>query len=77
MRITSLRATRVRVPRRARFLPRTAKGETAVNDYVILEVRCDGDGDELVGIGEVTCAPRWNGEDPAGTVHLVGEVLDE
>jgi muconate cycloisomerase len=76
VRIASLRATRVGVPRLARFLPRTAKGETAVNDYVILEVRCDGDGD-VVGIGEVTCAPRWNGEDPAGTVHLIGDVLDE
>jgi L-alanine-DL-glutamate epimerase-like enolase superfamily enzyme len=60
----------------ARFLPRTAKGETAVNDYVILQLDCDG-GDDVVGVGEVTCAPRWNGEDPAGTVHLVRDVLDE
>jgi L-alanine-DL-glutamate epimerase-like enolase superfamily enzyme len=75
MRITALRATRVRVPRLARFLPRTAKGETAVNDYVILQLECSGDAD-VVGIGEVTCAPRWNGEEAAGTVHLVRAVLD-
>lgn len=73
MRIAAFRATRVRVPRLARFLPRTAKGETAVNDYVIVELDCG----DVVGVGEVTCSPRWNGEDPAGTVHLVRDVLDE
>jgi muconate cycloisomerase len=83
VRIAALRATRVRVPRVARFLPRTAKGETAVNDYVIVELACrtgraggDRSGDEVVGVGEVTCSPRWNGEDPAGTAHLVDDVLD-
>jgi muconate cycloisomerase len=88
MRIVALQATRVRVPRLARFLPRTAKGEAAVNDYVVLELRCSGRpglgaaggsdrGGVVVGVGEVTCAPRWNGEDPVGTVHLVRDVLDE
>ena len=72
--IEALVATPVRVPRLGRFLPRTAKGETAVNDYVILEVRCAG---AVVGVGEVTCSPRWNGEEPAGTVHLLHDVLDE
>lgn len=74
MKIEGLTATPVAVPRLPRFLPRTAKGETLVNTYVIIEVALDTG---VIGVGEVTCSPRWNGEEAAGSAHLVRGVLDE
>ena len=73
VKIRETRATPVRVRRSPRFLPKTAHGEFAASDYVILEVETD---DGLTGIGEVTCSPRWNGEEAAGTVTLVRDLLD-
>ena len=73
MKIRETRATPVRVRRSPRFLPKTAHGEVAASDYVILEVETD---DGLTGFGEVTCSPRWNGEEAAGTVMLVRDSLD-
>jgi L-alanine-DL-glutamate epimerase-like enolase superfamily enzyme len=68
MKIQQVRATPVRVPRTPRFLPKTAHGEVTASEYVVLEMET---GDGLVGLGEVTCAPRWNGEEAAGTTALV------
>jgi muconate cycloisomerase len=47
------------------------------SEYVVLEVET---ADGLTGLGEVTCSPRWNGEEAAGTTALVqqrvGPALD-
>ncbi|MDW3214460.1 MAG: enolase C-terminal domain-like protein [Ilumatobacteraceae bacterium] len=66
--VTDLRATAVSVPRRAELLPKTAHGEVATSEYVIVEVFTDAG---LVGLGEVTCAPGWNGEEHSGSVRLL------
>jgi muconate cycloisomerase len=73
MKITQVRAVPVRVPRMSRFLPRTAHGEVAASEYVVLEISSD---EGAVGLGEVTCSPRWNGEESAGTTALVRDRLD-
>jgi L-alanine-DL-glutamate epimerase-like enolase superfamily enzyme len=74
MKICDVRATPVRVRRRTRFLPRTAHGEVAASEYVIIELLTD---DDHVGLGEVTCSPRWNGEEaPGSTALLRGAVRD-
>jgi L-alanine-DL-glutamate epimerase-like enolase superfamily enzyme len=72
VKIHELRAVPVRVPRTARFLPKTAHGEVATSEYVVLEIE---DHDGAVGVGEVTCSPRWNGEEAAGTIALARGVL--
>ena len=73
MKIRQVRATPVRVRRSPRFLPKTAHGEVTASEYVILEVETD---EGLTGVGEVTCSPRWSGEEAAGTVALVRDHLD-
>jgi muconate cycloisomerase len=74
MKICEVRATPVRVHRLTRFLPRTAHGEVPASDYVVIELQAD---DDLVGLGEVTCSPRWNGEEaPGSTALLRGAVRD-
>jgi len=73
VKIREVRATPVRVRRSPRFLPKTAHGEVTASEYVVLEVETD---DGLTGLGEVTCSPRWSGEEAVGTVALVGHELD-
>lgn len=68
MKITGIDATAVSVPRRREFLPKTAHGEVATSEYVIVQMLTD---EGLVGLGEVTCAPGWNGEEYAGSVSLL------
>jgi muconate cycloisomerase len=68
MKIREFRAVPVRVPRTARFLPRTAHGEVTASEYVVLEIE---DQEGMIGLGEVTCSPRWNGEEADGTTALI------
>ena len=68
MRITGITATPVEVPRQARFLPKTAHGSVRASRYVVLEIEC---GPGRVGLGEITCDPRWNGEEALETSRLL------
>lgn len=70
--IVALRAIPVRVGRLAEFRPRTAKGGPDHSEYAVLEVETAGG---AVGVGEVTAAPAWNGEDAVGSVDLLVRVL--
>ncbi len=70
MRIAAIRVTPVRVPRLRRLLPRTAHGEVNESEYVVLEVEGDGG---AIGVGEVTCSPRWNGESASESQRILIE----
>src|SRR5262245_31010934 len=59
MQITQIEAIPVRVPLKAGLTTRTAHGEHAVSQYVIVRIHTDS---SLVGLGEATVAPRWSGE---------------
>ena len=72
MKIVSVGATPVEVPRLARLLPKTAHGEVQASRYVVLEIESSGG---IVGIGEVTCSPAWNGEEALETSELVAASL--
>jgi muconate cycloisomerase len=60
------------VPLKPGLSTRTAHGEHAVSQYVIVRVHTDT---PLVGLGEATVAPRWSGETSSGTVALIRELL--
>ena len=72
MKIAKVEAVSVEVPRLERFRPKTAHGEVMASRYVILQVESD---DGLIGLGEVTCSPGWNGEEALGTTALIDDVL--
>jgi muconate cycloisomerase len=74
IRVRDLHAVPVRVARRPELLPKTAHGEVAYSEYVLLELRTE---DGVVGLGEVTCAPGWNGEEWAGSALLVRDRIGE
>lgn len=74
LRITGVTATPVEVPRLARFLPKTAHGSVRASRYVVLEIEC---GPGRLGLGEITCDPRWNGEEALETSRLLRGPLGE
>lgn len=54
--------------RKKEILPKTSHGTTTHNEYVIIEiVTADG----ATGVGEVTAAVGWNGEDGVGSADLL------
>ena len=65
-------ATPVEVPRLARLLPKTAHGEVLASRYVLLEIESNSG---VVGVGEVTCEPTWNGEEALETSRLLAGPL--
>src|SRR5262245_19494839 len=73
MRITRIETIPVRVPLRGGLSTRTAHGEHAVSEYVILRVYTQ---EGLVGLGEATVAQRWTGETSASCVTAVGNILE-
>lgn len=72
MRITRVETIPVRVPIRAGMTMKTAHGEHVDSHYVLLRVHTDAG---LVGLGEATVGPRWNGETAAGCLAVVQEFL--
>ena len=72
LKIVRMIATPVEVPRLARLLPKTAHGEVLASRYVVLELESNSG---VVGIGEVTCSPAWNGEEALETSRLLSGPL--
>ena len=68
MKITAIEAVPVRVPLKKGMTTRTAHGDHATSDYVIVRVLTDSG---LVGLGEATVAARWSGETSAACVAAI------
>lgn len=66
--IIELRTHLILIERKKEILPKTSHGSTTHNEYVIIEVvTADG----AVGVGEVTAAVGWNGEEGVGSADLL------
>ena len=69
MKITSIETIPVLVPIRRDLAIRSALG--GVHDrspFLLVKVQTDT---ELVGLGEVSCTPRWSGEDQVSAAHFI------
>ena len=56
------------IERKKEILPKTSHGSTTHNEYVIIEIETENG---VVGVGEVTCAVGWNGEEGVGSADLL------
>jgi muconate cycloisomerase len=84
MKITRLETIPVRVPIKPELAIRSGRGGShSESPFLLVKIHTD---DGLVGIGEVSCTPRWSGEDQVTAAHfvnayfaplLVGEALRE
>src|SRR5262249_1871497 len=72
MKITRIEAIPVRVPLKKGMTTRTAHGEHVESAYVVVRVHT---GEGLVGLGEATVAPLWDGETSPGCVAVLESIL--
>jgi L-alanine-DL-glutamate epimerase-like enolase superfamily enzyme len=69
MKITRIETIPVRVPIKPELAIRSGRGGShSVSPFLIVKVHADGG---LVGLGEVSCTPRWSGEDQVSAAHFI------
>lgn len=66
--IVEVRTHLILMERKKEILPKTSHGSTTHNEYVVFEVET---ADGAVGVGEVTAAVGWNGEEGVGSADLL------
>ena len=73
MRITHIESIPVRVPIRPEVAIRSGRGCHSVSPFLLLKVHTDGG---ICGLGEVSCTPRWSGEDQVTAAHFIRTLLE-
>src|SRR5438876_5015590 len=83
MKITGVESIPVRVPIRPELAIRGKGGYHSESPFLLVKVHTN---DGITGLGEVSCTPRWSGEDQVTAAHfintyfatlLLGETVDE
>ena len=72
LKITRVETIPVRVPLRERFMIRSARGTHAASPFLLVRIHTDAG---IVGLGEVSCTPRWSGEDHFTAQHFIQTIL--
>jgi L-alanine-DL-glutamate epimerase-like enolase superfamily enzyme len=69
MKITRIETIPVRVPIRPELAIKSGRGGShSVSPFLLVKIHTD---DGLFGLGEVSCTPRWSGEDQVTAAHLI------
>ena len=66
--IRDIKTHLILIERKKEILPKTSHGSTTHNEYVIIEIETE---DGVIGVGEVTAAVGWNGEEGVGSADLL------
>ena len=72
MKITSIECVPVRVPIRPELAIRAKGGYHSESPFLLIKVHTD---EGLFGLGEVSCTPRWSGEDQVTAHHFIRTIL--
>lgn len=72
MKITRVETIPVRVPIKPGMTMITAHGEHVDSHYVVVKIHTDAG---LIGLGEATVGPRWNGETGTSSATVIAEYL--
>jgi muconate cycloisomerase len=72
MKITDVECIPVRVPIRPEVAIRAKGGTHSVSPFLLVRIRTDED---ICGLGEVSCTPRWSGEDQVTAAHFIRTIL--
>lgn len=73
MKITRVECIPVRVPIRQEFAIRAKGGCHSVSPFLLVKVHTD---EQVFGLGEVSCTPRWSGEDQVTAAHFIRTILE-
>src|SRR5262245_66379153 len=69
MKISRIETIPVRVPIKPELAIKSGRGGShSVSPFLLVKVHSD---DGLVGLGEVSCTPRWSGEDQVTAAHFI------
>src|SRR5207253_1920699 len=69
MKITRIETIPIRVPIKPELAIKSGLGGThSVSPFLLVKVHTD---QHVVGLGEVSCTPRWSGEDQTSAAHFI------
>lgn len=72
MKITNIDCIPVRVPIRPELAIRAKGGTHSVSPFLLVRIHTD---EGICGLGEVSCTPRWSGEDQATAAQFIRTIL--
>ena len=72
MKITRVETIPVRVPIREHLAIRGKGGYHSVSPFLLVRMHTD---EGITGLGEVSCTPRWSGEDQVTAAHFIDTIL--
>ncbi|MBI1894972.1 MAG: mandelate racemase/muconate lactonizing protein [Acidobacteria bacterium] len=72
MKIVEIETIPIRVPIRPQLAIRAARGSHVVSPFLLVRIHT---GAGITGLGEVSCTPRWSGEDQFTAGHFIREYL--
>src|SRR3954467_8339849 len=68
MKITRIETIPIRVPIKPAIAIKSGRGGShSVSPFLLVRIHTDG----LSGVGEVSCTPRWSGEDQVSAKHFI------
>lgn len=73
MKVTSVETIPLLVPVRPDRMIKGSRGAHAVSPFALVQIHTD---EGLTGLGEVSCTPRWSGEDAWTAAHVVGRYIE-
>jgi muconate cycloisomerase len=71
--ITAIEIIPIRVPIHERLAIRAKGGTHSVSPFVLVKVHTD---EGITGLGEVSCTPRWSGEDQFTAAHFIATIFE-
>ena len=72
VRVTSIETIPVRVPIHEHLAIRAKGGMHSVSPFLLVKVHTD---EGITGLGEVSCTPRWSGEDQFTAAHFIATIF--
>lgn len=72
MRISDIECIPVQVPIRPEVAIRAKGGSHSVSPFLLVKIHTD---EGITGLGEVSCTPRWSGEDQVTAAHFIRTIL--
>jgi L-alanine-DL-glutamate epimerase-like enolase superfamily enzyme len=73
MKITRIETIPIKVPIKPEFAIRSGRGGShVVSPFLLVKVHTDAG---IIGLGEVSCTPRWSGEDQVSAAHFIKTYL--
>jgi len=73
MKITTIDCIPLNVPLRPELAIRASGGSHSVSPFLLVRIHTD---DGVSGLGEVSCTPRWSGEDQVTAAHFIRTIFE-